>query len=590
VLRSLAQATLVVLALSARDLRAQTRDAPRPVHGTGVISGVVVSDDADARPVRKARVTCGSPDVAGDTTITDETGRFEFAGLSAGRYAVSASKPSWVQVSYGAKRPLRPGSAIPLADGETKAVVVRMLRGSVITGLVLDHHNQPAGSARVSALHYGIVQGERRLISAGSARTDDRGIYRVFGLPPGAYIVSGGSGAVSGSFPTPELLLTSDADVRYASAPPRQAPPPPVRGVTFAATYYPGTTVSSQAGLVSVGPGEERTGVDFALQLVPVARVEGTVSLPEGGVPAGTLVDLVSTGDAAATAQPVESYRTTGVAEDGGFTFADVTPGQYTVLARGRRLIPNPDGAMPQVVWASTQITVDGDAVTGLALSLEPGLTISGVVRFEARALKPPADLRSIQVMATPDETRGNVAFAPARVSVTPDGHFSISGAMPGPYRLTASFPGSGRPGGWLLKSIAASGQDALDAPFVVQPNQHVLDATITFTDRLAEVTGVLTNGRGGAAPDYTIVLFPAEPSRWRPRSRRVQGVRPSTDGGFAFRNLPPGDYLIAAIDDVEPGEWFDPAFLQRLAPAAGRVVVGEGALVVQILRIPGGL
>jgi hypothetical protein len=343
---------------------------------------------------------------------------------------------------------------------------------------------------------------------------------------------------------------------------------------------------------VSLGPGEERAGVDFALQLAPVVRVEGIVSLPEGGAAAGTLVDLVSAGEGTTAAQPAESYRTTRVAEDGRFSIADVTPGQYTVLVRGRRLVPNPDGTpgAPQSVWGSTQIAVGGDAVSGLVLSLEPGLTISGRVRFEGRTLKPPADLRAIQVMATPDDTRGNVVVAPGRVSVAADGHFSIAGAMPGPYRLTASFPGSGRPGGWLLKSITASGQDALDAPFVVQPSQPVLDTTITFTDRLAEVTGVVTNAAGDAAPEYTVVIFPVDPSRWLPRSRRLQGVRPSADGVFTLRNLPPGDYLIAAVDDVEPGEWFDPAFLQRLASAAVKVVVAEGELVVRNLRIPGGL
>jgi hypothetical protein len=248
-----------------------------------------------------------------------------------------------------------------------------------------------------------------------------------------------------------------------------------------------------------------------------------------------------------------------------------------------------PDGTgdgPPQIVWASMQVAVDAEPVTGVALALEPALTISGQVRFEGTTLRPPADLKSIRVMATPVDSKSSVSFAPDGVNAGSDGRFSIAGATPGRYRLTASFPGSGRPGGWLLKSIVAGGQDALDSPFTLQPNEHVLDATITFTDRLAQITGALRDSSGGVVPDYTIVLFPEDPRLWSPQSRRIQGVRPSADGAYAIRNLPAGAYLIAPVDDVEPGEWFDPAFLQRLAPGAAKVTIANGEWKVQDIRL----
>ena len=466
---------------------------------------------------------------------------------------------------------------MPLADGETKEIIVRMARGGVITGVLLDHNNQPAGSATVTAMRYRILNGERRLVPAGTARTDDRGSYRIFGLAAGDYLVTGGATRFERGFAPSELLLTTDADVRYARGSRTQAPPPPRRSVTFGSTYFPGTAVASQAGIISLATGEERVGSDFALQLLPTVHVEGTVSLPGGPVPPGTEVSLVSTAPAGTMAQAGMTYRTVRTAGDGGFTIADVLPGQFTVLARGKLLQQN--------VWASTQIGVDMDNVTGLALSLEPGLTISGQVRFEG-TLKPPGDLRSIQVMAMPDERQSNVAFAPARVNVMADGRFSIPGATPGPYRLTASFPGSGRPGSWLLKSVSVNGQDAFDASFTLEPNQHLLDATITFTDRLAQVSGTVRGGAGGAAPDYTVIVFPAEPSLWLPQSRRIQGVRPAADGAYLVRGLPAGTYLLAAVDEAEPGEWFDPWFLQRLIPGAVRATVADGEQKVQDIRL----
>ena len=83
---------IAALALIVALQTSPARDARGPSRGTAVLSGVVVGDDAEARPVRKARVTCSSPDASGHTTITDDRGRFEFAGLPAGRYAVTASK------------------------------------------------------------------------------------------------------------------------------------------------------------------------------------------------------------------------------------------------------------------------------------------------------------------------------------------------------------------------------------------------------------------------------------------------------------------------------------------------------------------
>ena len=84
------------------------------------------------------------------------------------------------------------------------------------------------------------------------------------------------------------------------------------------------------------------------------------------------------------------------------------------------------------------------------------------------------------------------------------------------------------------------------------------------------------------------MILFSADQTHWLPRARRIQAVRPSADGAFSFRGLPGGEYYLAAIDDVEPGEWFDPAFLQRLLPTAMKLTLGEGEQKVQEIRLGG--
>ena len=85
---------------------------------------------------------------------------------------------------------------------------------------------------------------------------------------------------------------------------------------------------------------------------------------------------------------------------------------------------------------------------------------------------------------------------------------------------------------------------------------------------------------------DPTVVLFPEDQTLWLPQSRRLQGVPIAADGAYAFRGVPAGRYLLAIANDAEPGEWFDPAFLQRLMPTAVRVTIaGTDPVTIDLQR-----
>jgi uncharacterized protein (DUF2141 family) len=567
---------LLILAL-------QTAPAPRDARaaavGTASLSGTVVSADAEARPVRRARVTCSASELtAGLTTITDDRGRFTFARLPAGRYTIAVTRDAWVATAYGARGASRIGSAIPLGDGQKADVVVRMTRGAVITGMLLDESGQPSVNTSVYAMRNTMQNGERRFLTFGTTgTTDDRGIYRVYGLPPGDYIVGAAGRAGAAALQGAELRLTTDLDVHHATTAGPLAPAPPERGVAFSSTYFPGTPISTQASVVTLRAGEERDGIDFALQLMPTARIEGTVSLPDGGPPSSAQLTLLASGQTAFPGIIFDGMRTTRVAGDGTFSISGVAPGHYTLLARA---------TTPQILWAVADLSVDGERITGLSLSLQPGMTVAGQVRFDGTLIARPADPSSIRVMLQPVQSQGSVTMSPNGVSPDVSGRFTIAGVTPGRYRLTASAPGAGRPGGWMLRSAIVNGQDTLDVPLVLQPNQSIADAVVTFSDRPSQLTGALQNAAGGAAPEYTVILFPADQSLWMPQARRIQGVRPSADGAYAFRNLAPGTYLVAAADDVESGEWFDPAVLQRLTPTAIRITIAEGEQKIQDIRV----
>jgi protocatechuate 3,4-dioxygenase beta subunit len=599
------------------------RQAEPDPKGTGSISGSVSVADSGT-PARKARVSLSGAELRGRSVITDELGRFAFTALPAGRYSLSASKPGFVNVSYGQRRPGpgRPGTPIQLGDGQNLQVQLQLPRGGVITGTVLDEHGEAIPGTPVRVLRFATQSGQRTLQQAGTGSTDDRGIYRIYGLQPGDYIVAATPRNVNVSSSQVEVLraevaaavakartdalAAADAAAarvlaeRMAAARPMLPAADDEEVSGYAPVYYPGTTTAANAGTVTVGIGEEKMGIDFSLQLVPIARVEGVVVTSSGQAAQNIQVSLVNAseqvpGIGAGSARPDA---------DGRFRISNVAPGQYLLVARGtiggaargaRGLARGQIGAQvlertanvsePTRLWAMTPVSVDGRNVSNLVLTLQPGLTISGRVVFEG-ATPMPTDLSRVRVSASPSSQSGApreiATTVPGRVDAS--GRFTISGVAPGKYRVTASSPGQG----WTLASSVISGQDTLDFPAEVRPDQGLSGAVLTFTDHQSELTGTLVDEKGQPAPDYTIVVYPADRTFWTPGSRRIASQRPGTDGRFTFRNLPPGEYRIAPVLDPEPGSWYDPAFLQQLDNTALRVPLGIGEQKVQNLRIAG--
>jgi hypothetical protein len=136
------------------------------------------------------------------------------------------------------------------------------------------------------------------------------------------------------------------------------------------------------------------------------------------------------------------------------------------------------------------------------------------------------------------------------------------------------------------MESAAVGGVDALDFPFEVKGNQNVSNVAVTMTDRQSEISGVVMDNRNQPALDYTLVVFPADSRYWQGVGRRFQTLRPGTDGRYTSRNLPPGEYKIAAVLDIEPGAGTDPAFLQQIESSAERVTLVTGEKKIQDIRV----
>ena len=143
----------VVAPLGAQIVQRDTLAVPK---GNAVVSGVVMTDDATPQPLRRAQVTITSTDQPVlKTVFTDAAGRFSVADLPAGKYSLSAVKGGYVRMSYGAKRHNRPGTPINLGEGQRlTGLNLRLPKGGVITGTIVDETGLPAVGAQVRLLEY----------------------------------------------------------------------------------------------------------------------------------------------------------------------------------------------------------------------------------------------------------------------------------------------------------------------------------------------------------------------------------------------------------------------------------------------------
>jgi hypothetical protein len=396
--------------------------------GKGAIAGTVVSADRGL-PVRRARVVLngGSPKVT-RAVQTDDQGAFSFADLPAGDFTLTASKGGYVDSVFGQRQPGsgRPGTPIHLAaDQQLPRLSLPLARGGVITGAVYDEAGEPAFGEQVRLLRWIMKSGERTLETAASETTDDRGVYRFAALPPGEYAVMTTSPLSDGDFDMTyfKVIKPNGIELKEATISGRVSivmdrtdegttGAPPVTG--FAGVFYPGARDVSAAMPIAVGIGEERSGIDFHLQLVPIGRVSGSVTGPDGPVP-GVEVQLIDRGQPAGI-----GVRSARAGKDGIFTFSGVPPGQYTIfahatsktakmeapretakalaadLAAGQAADEKKRVALAMALaesaelWAMTDVSGDGRDLDGVGLTLRPGLAISGHVVAEPGPGAPP--------------------------------------------------------------------------------------------------------------------------------------------------------------------------------------------------------
>lgn len=530
------------------------RPGDDPQKGTSVLRGYVTAADT-GDPVRRALVRAFSQDGrSSGIATTDADGRFEIKELLGGRYNLTVSKAGYVTMSYGQRRPEQPGTVLEILDGTTvDKIAFALPRGGVITGNVLDEFGDPVAGAQVSALRYQYAAGGRRLVPSGSGQTDDRGAFRVYGLAPGDYYVSA-------ALRSPQQMMMGPGTTMGSG---------PVDG--YAPTYYPGTPNPAEAGRVTVRAAQETSNISMALVAARLVRVSGR-AVNSRGAPVVQGMVMAAPADRLSLGIMMSAPAMTGA--DGSFQILGLAPGSYQLTIR-------PRGAPgPEAEFATVRVTIGTTDVDGIMLMTSRGAVARGVITTDD-GTPPPVLPEQLSLIARQPDPEPMAMFGESKVN--PDWTFEITG-LAGARIISATVTQNPD---WALKAVFQNGVDVTDAPIEFVPGETVEALNIVLTRRLTEISGQITGDRNAPDTNATVVVFSENPDRWTFGSRYVRIVRPNQDGRYTLRGMPPHEYLVVAVKDIEPGRFQDPEFLESVRTRAVRVSLNEGESKVQDLKSP---
>ena len=516
---------LVVLALA-------LMQSPAPTQGTAVLRGSVI-DKASGQPMPRAVVSLRSFKESSVVQVyTDDRGQFEFNALDAGSYELRAASglynASHVGTSYGE---VSPGSMTPitLKNGEARQdLVIALPRALAINGRVLDEAGQPLAGVPITLRDR---RGRNSIAVARPRSTNDLGAFRVHGLAPGDYI-----------------LCAETRTMPMFGAPARRA-------LAYETTCYPSARDVTDAIPVSVTDGDV-DGIEIRLPKRPTYVVSGVVVSADGSPLEAASLSM----------NRFDRYGNSGTGSqlepDGTFFLSNVRPGSYEIVARTGGGVAGL-AVKGRQLWGAVNIEVTTADVEGLVVVMKPGATVKGRVVFDDRPPTPPGQFR-VAARPSREGDRPSMSSAP----VADDGTFELQGLF-GP--VIVAIEGV-LPRGFVLKSVQYAGSDVSYTPveFDGKPGR---DIEVVLTNRTAELTGRVLDDTGQPAPPAAIVRFPADPAKWTALVN-WRGPTSRQDGTYVMPDVPPGDYLIAALPiDAMKDLWWPDDF-DRVAAVAERVTV----------------
>jgi hypothetical protein len=439
---------------------------------------------------------------------TDQDGFYRIADVAPGNYEVQPSAPALVPTDLKESR----GEPVLVGEDEdVENINFSLVRGGVITGKVTDADGRPVIQQQVNIFRVEVFeqQGQQRQIfSAGAGQTDDRGIYRVFGLMPGRYKVGAGRGE--------DQFTPGFSSVRS----------------TYKQVFHPDVSDPAKATVIEVGEGTEAKDVDITLgRSLQTYAVAGRL-VDEKGLP----VPNIRLGLQRSTAQRTEyvnALLTTN--SQGDFVAEGLIPGKYGVY-----LFPNQGSGMR--VDSTTFDIIDQD-LSGLTFKLMQGASLSGVVVFETDNKTAPAKLSELQLRTfVVNPTGGGGMGSSATSPIAPDGSFLLSGLPGGTAQIMIGALGNPfPPKGFNIARIERDGV-ASARGLEIKDGEQVTGLRVVVAYGNATLRGVVTFENGELPPGGRIFVRLAKPGE------NLSNMRPpqvDARGHFLVEGLAAGAYEV---------------------------------------------
>jgi len=524
--------------------------------GTALISGRVTDRETGA-PLAGVTVTLAAPPRGplGERPLvadTDADGRYAFTRLPAGPYSLSFGPPAHrathLAQQYGETQPLRPRFRRPyqisLRNGEhLENADVALWRALAISGRVVDEGGEPLANVNVHAFN---TDGSQATVSDMSRASDDRGAFRLFGLPPGEYLVC---------------------------AEPRDPFPGTEVRERLVRTCHPSAIGDDGAGFVQVMAADVGQ-VEIRVRRSRTFSVTGTILTSSGAplVEARPQVSVVRLDRHRTSSEHIE------IQPGGQFLVRGLIPGDY--LLRADKY--GSGAGSPEREIARVPFRVDATDLEGLVAVMEKPASVRGRVVFEEPpALRQPGALR---VGAHLDHSAARLlpGFVPG-ADVDSDLTFELSGLF-GPQLITMS----GLPRNYFVKSVKYGADEIIDTPTDFRRGDpRTLE--ILLSNRGAFVTGRVLDDEGRRAGDSVVVLFSADRRLWRTGRAIAVRLLVPPKGPYTVGPVRPGEYFIVAVSGEDREAYAgEPEMLETLARTAERVILVEHERRPLDLRIIG--
>lgn len=505
--RYLPTVLLTLLSLSASLCAQSTTKQPAKVPRGSVSGRVTIKDNGAAGVVvglRKGDLYMSTEPFSKATT--DQDGFYRFGNLTPGNYSITLSAPAFVM----AKKDSQSKIVVVSEDEPIEGMNFALVRGGVITGRVTDAEGRPVIAQQVKV--YTVEAFERRvqdqpIYSTREVETDDRGIYRVFGLSAGRYKVAAGR--------------TEDG---YNFS---------LQSATYRQIFHPNTDEHAKATVIEVSEGSEASNVDIALGRAMQTFSASGVAIDEKGLPVPNLPFEVQRRLGQRT-EWVNAFATSN--SRGEFVIEGLIPGKYGISVAQYQS----SGEM-RAEPLSFDIT-DQD-VGGLTVRISKGASLTGFVVLENEDKTLLSKLTEVQLQAFTRIQGGGSSYATSPIG--PDGSFRLAGLSGGTINLTLGSMMSPAAKGFVIMRVERDGIVTPSSRLEIKDGERLTAVRVVVSYGTATIRGIV-KVENGSLPDGARVIV-----RVGKQGETFPGIRPTTvdeRGHFLIEGVPAGTYELSAM------------------------------------------